>query len=83
MTGRQETDSDDESSSDEEHREVHLVVMRPGEAMIDTGCRTAVAGDQWHEDMRQELRNRGLEEEIRIGENASISIRRRSRKGIG
>ena len=40
---------------DEEVKSVHAVHLRPGLAMVDTGCRRAVGGHQWHKALQQQL----------------------------
>lgn len=42
-----------------EAHEVHL--MSNCDIILDTGCRTAVAGEAWHAQFQQELQKRGLE----------------------
>lgn len=44
---------------EKEGSEVFLA-RAPGEAIADSGCRCAVAGEHWHEAMQKELKERGL-----------------------
>ena len=37
-----------------------FLTLTPGMAIMDSGCRTAVAGRQWHESFQQQLRSLGL-----------------------
>jgi hypothetical protein len=39
--------------------EVHLVSLKPGLAMIDTGCRAAVGGKKYHQDLQRCLKALG------------------------
>ena len=40
-------------------QEVHLVSLKPGLAMIDTGCRAAVGGKKYHQDLQRCLKALG------------------------
>jgi len=37
-----------------------FLTLTPGMAIMDSGCRTAVAERQWHESFQQQLRSLGL-----------------------
>ena len=39
---------------------VHAVQLNPGLAMVDTGCRRAVGGTRWHQELQRELDKYGL-----------------------
>ena len=45
---------------EEEKTQQVFMTMTPGYAIVDSGCRTAVAGQDWHESFQQELRRRGM-----------------------
>ncbi len=42
-----------------EKQEVHLVTLKAGLVMIDTGCRAAVGGKKYHQDLQKRLEDLG------------------------
>ena len=42
-----------------EKHEVHLVTLKAGLVMIDTGCRAAVGGKKYHQDLQKRLEDLG------------------------
>lgn len=65
--------------------ENQVYVQMVGDVILDTGCRTAVAGAIWHQNFQTSLRDVGLdwltvshEEVFRFGAGKPISIRWRS-----
>lgn len=48
------------AKKDEEDDSEVFLARAPGEAIADSGCRCAVAGEHWHMAMQKELKERGL-----------------------
>ncbi|CAJ1408326.1 unnamed protein product [Effrenium voratum] len=48
-------------SSQQKLEEIYVSGICPGQAIADTGCRTAVGGGAWHESLQKELKARGLQ----------------------
>jgi len=44
----------------EDAKEIFVVKLTPGVAILDTGCRAPVGGPTWHKELQQELRKRGV-----------------------
>ena len=48
-------------SGQQKFEEIYVSGICPGQAIADTGCRTAVGGGAWHESLQKELKARGLQ----------------------
>ena len=64
---------------DHEHEAYQANVLSPGHVILDTGCRTAVAGRKWHMTLQSLMRQKGLpfyktnhEEVYRFGAGAPV-----------
>lgn len=50
---------EEEKSTQKENHEIFLTLV-PGTAIMDSGCRTAVAGENWHQEFQRLLTQKGL-----------------------
>ena len=75
---------------EEDPSEVHVVHLKPGLVMIDTGCRVAVGGKEWHRGLQRKLKEMGrpfhAEEQLeyfQLGPGEPIVSRRCWRYQVG
>ena len=73
-----------------EKQDVHLVTLKAGLVMIDTGCRAAVGGNKYHQDLQKCLEALGeiyfcekQEEYFQFGPGDPIRSSRRWRYQVG
>ena len=64
---------------EEDNGAYHSNILAPGHVILDTGCRTAVAGRNWHNNLQELMRQKGMpfykayhEEVFRFGAGAPV-----------
>ena len=64
---------------EEDNGAYHSNILAPGHVILDTGCRTAVAGRKWHNNLQELMRQKGMpfykayhEEVFRFGAGAPV-----------